>query len=135
MEEIVLLVVPVLITIFVYALIKSWMDGRAKAQSDKVQLLEEALKNPAIDRATIEKLAFQLTGAKPPNKGASSALMAVVLAVGWITLFAGGGVWVFGEMTHEHDAVAGGVVAAIIGFGLVTYPFALRELEARRAES
>ena len=38
-------------------------------------------------------------------------------------------------MTHEHDAVAGGVVAAIIGFGLVTYPFALRELEARRAES
>jgi 3-dehydroquinate dehydratase len=41
---------------------------------------------------------------------------------------------VFGEMTHEKDALAGGVITSIVGFGLVTYPFALRELEARRAQ-
>jgi 3-dehydroquinate dehydratase len=28
--------------------------------------------------------------------------------------------------------IAGGVITAIIGFGFVTYPFALRELEARK---
>jgi ABC-type Fe3+ transport system permease subunit len=134
MEEIAFFVVPVLITIFVFALIKGWMDARVQSRTERVKLLEEALKNPAIDRATIESLTFQLTGARGPKKPGSSPLMAIILAVGWIALFAGIGCWVFGEMTHEKDALAGGVITSIVGFGLVTYPFALRELEARRAQ-
>ena len=134
MEEIALFVVPVLITIFVFALIKGWMDARVQARTERVKLLEEALKNPAIDRATIENLTYQLTGARSAKKQGTSALMAIVLALGWIALFTGIGVWVFAEIVKEKDALAGGVVTAIVGFGLVTYPFALRELEVRRAQ-
>ncbi|MCK5944385.1 MAG: hypothetical protein KAI24_20525 [Planctomycetes bacterium] len=132
MEEIALFVVPVLITIFVFALIKGWMDARAQARSEKVKLLEEALKNPAIDRATIENLTYQLTGTK--KRSGPSALMATVLAIGWLALFCGIGMWVLGEMVREKDILASGIICAIVGFGFVTYPFALRELEARRAQ-
>jgi len=136
MEEIAYFAVPVLGTIFAFALIKGWMDSRAQGRTERVKLLEEALKNPSIDRATIESLTYQLTGARNPrvNVGAQR-LMAIILAVGWIGLFAGIGVWVFGEMAHEQDAIAGGIITTIASFGLVTYPFALRELEARRTQS
>lgn len=135
MEEIAYFVVPVLIVVFTYGLIKNWMDSGIKARTERVKLLEEALKNPAIDRATIESLTYQLTGQRSPKNKGSSKLMAGVLAIGWLGLFAGIGIWVFGEMVHERDAVAGGIITTIAAFGLVTYPFALRELEARRAQS
>lgn len=136
MQEIALFVVPVLIVIFVFALVKHWMDSGIQARAERVKLLEEALKNPSIDRATIESLTYQLTGQRSPkaNQG-MPRLMAGVLAIGWLGLFTGIGVWVFGEMVHDNDSVAGGIITTIAAFGLVTYPFALRELEARRAQS
>lgn len=136
MDEIALFVVPVLITIFTFALIKGAMDSRSKARSERTRLLEEALKNPAVDRATVESLAYQLTGARSPrrpNEGAGR-LMAIVLAFGWMALFVGIGVWVLGEYIRDTDTVAGGIVTLVVGFGLVTYPFALRELESRRVQ-
>lgn len=135
MEEIAYFVVPVLVVIFTFGLLKSWMDSGIKARTERVRLLEEALKNPSIDRATLESLTYQLTGQRSPRNSGANKLMAVVLAVGWLGLFAGIGIWVFGEMVHERDAVAGGIITTIAAFGLVTYPFALRELEARRAQS
>ena len=136
MEEIAYFVVPVLATIFLFALCKGWMDSRTQARTERVKLLEEALKNPAIDRATIESLTYQLTGARNPRVNLGmQRLMAVILAIGWFGLFTGIGVWVFGDIANEQDAVAGGIITTIASFGLVTYPFALRELEARRAQS
>jgi hypothetical protein len=135
MSEIVYLLVPVLLTIFVFAIVKAWMDGRVEAANQRVRLLEEALKNPAVDRAMIETLTYQLTGGRKPRQGAGvQRLMAAVLAVGWVGLFTGIGIWVFGEMTNSGDAYAGGIITTIASFGLVTYPFALRELEIRRAQ-
>ena len=130
MQEIAVLLIPV----FAFALLKAIVDQRAEARSERVRLLEQALQNPAIDRATIESLAYQLTGARRPRESGNSRMLAVVLAVGWLALFSGIGVWVLGVMTHDRDAGAGGLVAAIVGFGIVTYPFALRELEARRVQ-
>lgn len=136
MLEIAFFVVPVLIVIFLFAIVKGWMDARVEASNQRVKLLEEALKNPSIDRQTIESLTYQLTGARKPRQGVGmQRLMAGVLAVGWLGLFTGIGVWVFGEMTHDSDVFAGGIITTIASFGLVTYPFALRELEARRAQS
>ena len=136
MYEIAFLVVPILVTIFIFATVKGWMDARVEASNQRVKLLEEALKNPAVDRQTIESLTYQLTGARKPRQGAGMArLMAGVLAIGWIGLFTGIGIWVYGEMTHCSDAFAGGIITTIASFGLVTYPFALRELEARRAQT
>ena len=122
----------ILVPIFVFVLLKIVLDHRSNARADNVRLLEEALKNPALDRATIESLTYQLTGARPVRGGGPGRLMAFVLAIGWITLFVGLGVAAIGGITNSESATAAGAVTAIIGFGFVTYPFALRELEARR---
>ena len=81
----------ILIPIFLFVLIRSAMEQRAQARSERTKLLEEALRNPAIDRPTLTSLAHQLTGVKPPatnGAGASSGggLQALLLALGWLTL-------------------------------------------------
>ena len=121
----------ILVAIFVFVLVRGVLDQRAKERLERIRMLEEALRNPAIDRNTLSALAQQLTGIKPPG-AAPRRLQALLLALGWLTLFAGLGVWVLGVMTRNPDASAGGLLTSLIGFGLVTYPFALRELEARR---
>lgn len=123
--------VYILVPIFFFVLLKMVLDQRGEARKDNVRLLEEALKNPALDRATIESLAFQLTGARTPRTGGHTRFLAFVLAIGWITLFVGVGIWVIGAMIGRSEPSAAGVLVSLIGFGIVTYPFALRELEAR----
>lgn len=132
--EILLVGALIAIVSMLFTFAKNWLDARERARGERVRLLEEALKNPNVDRGTVEALAYQLTGARRP-RGGPGRFLALVLALGWITLFAGIGVSVLGEVTHDKEALAGGIVTAIVGFGLVTYPFALRELEARRAQS
>ena len=134
MQQFLSFVLLVLVVTYLYRLVQSWVDSRARARSERVQLLEQALQNPSVDRAALEKLAAQLTGAPAASRGARVST-AAVLALGWLALFAGAGVWVLGELLHELTVTAGGIAASIIGFGLVTYPFALRELQARRSES
>ncbi|MBP8299734.1 MAG: hypothetical protein KA020_05165 [Planctomycetes bacterium] len=122
----------ILTPIFSFVLLKMMLEHRSKAREDNVRLLEEALKNPALDRATIESLAYQLTGARSPRTAGPSRMMALLLAVGWVALFSGLGIWLIGEIIGQQGATAGGLLTSIVGFGLVTYPFALRELEARQ---
>lgn len=120
----------ILTPIFVFVLLKMVIDHRAQARADNVRLLEEALKSPHIDRSMLESLTFQLTGNRArPGAG---KVMALVLAFGWLGLFVGLGLWVAGEMAGQKEMVMAGTIVALVGFGLVTYPFALRELEARR---
>lgn len=127
--ELAVIVVPICL----FILLKNMLEQRATARSENVRLLEEALKNPAVDRATIETLTYQLTGHRPPRSNHPTRFMAVVLAIGWLALFTGIGIMVIGSMLPGEDEVcAAGALVSIIGFGLVTYPFALRELEARK---
>jgi hypothetical protein len=120
----------ILLPIAGFLLARTVLEHRAQARADNVRLLEEALKSPHLDRPTIESLAFQLTGSRA--RPGPSRWLALVLAVGWLGLFTGLGLWIGGEMTHEEELVVGGIITTVIGFGLVTYPFALRELDARR---
>ena len=122
----------IFLPILAFVLLKTVLDQRANARRENVRLLEEALKNPALDRGTIETLTYQLTGQRPMRHPGPSRFFATVLAVGWVTLFTGLGIFAIGGMVGDDDVAAGGVLTGIIGFGLVTYPFALRELEARR---
>ena len=62
----------ILTPIFSFVLLKMMLEHRSKAREDNVRLLEEALKNPALDRATIESLAYQLTGARSPKASGST---------------------------------------------------------------
>ena len=110
------------------------IENRRKCIADQARLLEEALKNPAEDRTTMENLTYQLTGRRPlRNERNGSPVLALVLALGWLALFTGIGLLIGGETYGDRDMGAAGWIVGLIGFGLVTYPFALRELEARRA--
>ncbi|MBX3465016.1 MAG: hypothetical protein KF830_17745 [Planctomycetes bacterium] len=123
----------ILLPIFAYLVVRRGLDYRAAVRADTVRLLEEALRNPAVDRATIESLAHQLTGRRSPRDGGLGSWSAMVLAVGWIALFVGTALVVAGGMVvGDQDLLIGGIVVGTTGFGLVTWPFALRELEARR---
>lgn len=121
----------ILLIVFAFVLTKNVFEQRARIRERNLQLLETALQNPAIDRATLESLTQQLTGRRAPRDG-TTPWMAFVLSVGWIALFVGIGIAVVGGVFNDDDATMGGVVASVAGFGLVTWPFALRELEARR---
>lgn len=120
----------ILIPIFVFVLLKIVLEHRATARADNVRLLEEALKSPHVDRPTVESLAFQLTGHRP--RQSSGRLAALLLAFGWLGLFVGIGLWIAGANTNQRDLSTAGMIVTLAGFGFVTYPFALRELEARR---
>jgi hypothetical protein len=122
----------VLSVIFGFILLKMFIDQRANARREHVRLLEEALKNPALDRGTVESLTYQLTGHRPLRHPGPSRFLSTVLAFGWIALFTGLGLWIIGATTRDDDIAGGGIITGLVGFGLVTYPFALRELEARR---
>lgn len=123
----------ILAVVFGFVLTKLVLEQRAAARRDNLRLLEEALKNPALDRASLENLSWQLTGKRPMRASQAGAkFLSMVLAVGWLALFAGIGIWIAGEMIRASEARVGGILTAICGFGLVTYPFALRELEARK---
>ena len=126
----------ILAVIFGFVLVRTGIEQKAKEREQKLEALQKALQNPSLDRATITSLTHQLAGAKPPKeaRGAGRA-MAWLLAFGWLTLFSGLGIWVLGEVTVCRDVSAAGLLVSLIGFGLVTYPFALRELESRRQAS
>jgi len=124
--------VTLFVIIFVYNLIKAQIDDRSRERQQRLDALEKALANPAVDRATVQQLANQLTGTKSPQERVSSGL-AWMLGLGWLTLFSGAGVWALGLVSGDQDPTAAGILVMLIGFGFVTYPFALREMEARRA--
>ena len=125
-------IIPVVVILAVF-----WgqmMSQRNKRQADNVKLLEKALENPAVDRATLESLTYQMTGrqakrSEPGRRG----FLAFVLWVGWTALFVGVALLVGGVMTYERDLELAGWIVGLIGLGFVTYPFALRELESRQA--
>ena len=124
-------IVSLVAVVFLFTYAKSQSELKAKERERKMELLEQALANPSVDRATIQTLTQQLTGAKPGGDARSTTL-AWLLAVGWLTLFSGLGVWVLGLATDEEQVSSVGLLVSVIGFGFITYPFALRELESRR---
>lgn len=125
----------ILAVVFAFALVKRVLEDRARARSDRVALLEQALKQPHVDRETIDGLAYQLTGKSARGRREDvigRRARALVLAIGWFTMFGGGAALVAGKYTHSIDAVQVGIILLVCGFAVTTYPFALRELEARR---
>ncbi len=126
------LLLTIVVAATCYALVKRSMEQKEKARADNVRLLEEALRNPQLDRQTVETLAERLSG----RRGGVGAMSALFLFVGWIGLFVAAGLLiasanVTGSLLAE-DLRLGGWITGLCAFGCLSYPFALRELEARR---
>lgn len=133
-------IAPLIILFLVlgYALLRRWLDQCERAHADRVRLLEEALRNPHIDRQTVENLAYQMTGKRQP--GAVGPLLAVVIGIGWVGWFLGIALLVASATRIVpadvvNEVWLGGWVVLSISFGVLTYPMALRELGVRRASN
>ena len=59
--------------------------------------------------------------------------MIAFFVVGWIGLFTGIALWVVGMGFGPEELGFTGVITALVSFGVVTVPMALREVERRRA--
>ena len=123
--------IPILATIFVFILIKHFLDTRTEARAERMRLIEKAMESGQLGREMVEELAYGLAGRKDP-RGRANLLASTILAIGWIGIFIGAAVCAGGAMMDTEEALVAGMVIALISFGVTTYPFALRELEARR---
>jgi ABC-type Fe3+ transport system permease subunit len=125
----------ILIVVFSFALVKRVLQDRSQVRADRALLMEKALQQPHLDRETLDGLAYQLTGRRARLRDEPSPgrrLRALMLALGWFTMFGGAATWIAGVSTHSNDAIQVGIILLVSGFAVTTYPFALRELEARR---
>lgn len=126
----------ILIAIFAYVIIKNHMEQRTKERVRKLQLLEEAIKSGNVDRELIHELAASVSGRRPAPATRPTAEQRPrrtwFLALGWIGIFVGLGMAGLGSLDNREQLVGSGLLVSLISFGVTTYPFALRELEARR---
>ncbi len=131
-------VATILIAIFCFVIIKNHMDHRAKERARKLQILEEAIKGGNLDRDMVDDLAATLSGRRPARRPQAQPRPrgTWLLALGWIGIFIGLGILALGGISSNssdgEELMGAGLVVALISFGVTTYPFALRELEARR---
>ena len=129
----------VLIAIFCFVILKNHMDQKAMERGRKLQILEEAIKGGNLDRDMIDALGATLSGRRPARRPEAGPRPrgTWLLALGWIGIFVGLGILALGGFTSNtrdgEELMGAGLVVALISFGITTYPFALRELEARRA--
>lgn len=125
-------ILSIVVVALCYELVKRAMEQKAKDRANTLRLLEEALRHPHLDRQAVEGLAARL-GDRRAGVGVLSALF---LFVGWIGIFVAAGLLiaastVTGEVLGS-DLRLGGWITGLCAFGCLSYPFALRELEARR---
>ncbi len=132
---------PILIAIFAFVLIKNYNEQQARERARKLDLLEEAIKGGNLDREMVEDLSATLSGRKLPRRPAGNQPQAQAqprprgtwfLGLGWIGIFVGLGMAAMGGLDNQEDMIGGGLLVTLISFGVTTYPFALRELDARR---
>ncbi|MHC4079470.1 MAG: hypothetical protein ACYST0_13630 [Planctomycetota bacterium] len=142
-------VVTLLIVIFVFAFFMRWMDVMAKDRQARMKLLEEAVKAGNLDEQAREDLVAAVSGRRPRrhNKQAAAApapasphrasfLERLMMFVGWMGFLTGVALLTFGLSSNGYGAdelALGGVIVGLCGFGLITYPFVIRELESRGA--
>ena len=110
---------------------------RSRERRARLQVLEKALHSGQLDEETKRSLASSISG--DPRRSRPEWLTSLyqgivylcrhsIFVCGWVGIFAGVAMMLIGGP----DVFAGGVVTALVSFGIVTVPLALRELEARR---
>jgi hypothetical protein len=132
----------ILLVIFGYSIAQSAMRSADKRRADTVRLLEEALRNPQVDRQTVDNLARQLSGtpAGQPTRAAGLGFAGpAVVAIGWFGLFLGVVCLICSNFAVvdgvAEELVMGGWVVILFSFACLTYPFAVREARARVARN
>ncbi|MGE3171583.1 MAG: hypothetical protein AB7O97_03090 [Planctomycetota bacterium] len=96
-----------------------WGNRRERARQRRHELIEQALRNPNLTPEVQRQLVQALQ--PPPRRGA--------FTLAWFGVFLGV-TWLCFEPRGEEFVAA--VLTTVGSFALLTLPFALRELEARK---
>ncbi len=133
----------ILTVIFIFIFFMRWMEMMAKDRQTRMKLLEEAVKAGSLDADGRHELVAAVTGrrwrpakeqASQPAHYRATFVERLFLFVGWIAFLVGVALFVFGlSVSRGEDLVIGGIITGLAGFGLLTYPFVIRELESRGA--
>jgi hypothetical protein len=137
-EEEGLMMVAMLLT----AISVTWLSLAYKHRRDRLRTIEKTLAAGTIDDATRRTLLDAIAADAQQSAAMWRAISANVgkfarvatFVVGWLTFTIGGcvlaSVLVFGGSRYD---IQGATIATAIGFGLVTLPLAMREIDARRS--
>ena len=134
-------VMAILGIILGFVLVVIVLGTRAKQKSDRMRLMEKALQAGSLDDETRRVLLDQLSGRNKQRPEWLTTLSQHLVflsrnaffVVGWIGLFTGIALWVVGMGFGPEELGLAGVITALVSFGVVTVPMALREVERRRA--
>ena len=138
----------IIAVIFVFVIIKHGMDNKAKHDRERLRLVEEALRQGNLDDRSRAELMGSLTGhnrpanpTPPPPPRVKSPhdvgfFLKFLAFLGWLSFCVGiSFVIVANSFSGYYTSFA--VPATILccsGFGLVTYPFVIRELTSPRRD-
>lgn len=117
---------------FIYGLV--WMKNRDNERRERLKLLEQALRADRIDPQLREQIIQSLAPEQVRRHAAQHppapvrAGRSLLLTLGWLTFFTGLGLLLSGS----RDGEEAGVIVICVGFGMITLPIAMRELESRR---
>lgn len=133
----------IFLVIFGFIIVKHAMDTKAKHDRERLRLIEEALRAGNLDDRSRAELMGTLTGRKPEpryqapnmkrNPDDAGFFLKLIAFVGWIGFCVGISFFILCMNNYRFEFLA--VPATILscaGFGLVTYPFVIRELNATR---
>ena len=131
----------VVATVLVVGLIMRRGKNRHQLRVTRLQVLQEALRHPALDEQTRTELTRVLADEYRREHGSFGercgrwlrAGHVLLLAIGWLSLIGGAGFWIAAEALHlSRFDIQPAIGFTIAGIALVTLPLALRELLGRR---
>jgi hypothetical protein len=114
--------------------------NRHQVRIQRLQVLQEALRHPALDEPTRSELTRLLADDYRRQHGPAGERFGrwlrvgqvLLLTCGWLLLIGGIGFWIVAENTFLPMNVEPAIAATIVGAAFVTLPLALRELLGRR---
>ena len=107
---------------FVYLLVR--LSARERDQRRRIELVERALENGAIDDQTKRELLGAVTNKRTPTGYHPLFLL------GWVGLFAGLGM-IGISMGNDHW-LSPAIMTTAVSFGVLSVPLAARELQSRK---
>ncbi len=129
-----------LVLIFMFIVLMTLMKNRSQQHRDKMDIIQKALDSGAIDENAKREMLEALSGqnwVKQHQRNVERAARVsekrsfgrFMFGIGWMGLFLGVVLFLAGLAVGEEELLVGGAVVGGIAFGIVTLPFAFRELD------
>jgi hypothetical protein len=109
------------VVVFAWLFLVILASGRSKERRRRLDLIEQALRNPSLTPQAQQELVKALTPAQPRR---------LLFSIGWLGMFSGIA-WLCTSPRGDDFNFA--IATTVVSVALLSLPIALRELEARKA--